>query len=174
MNSQRRRCWICSKMSSVWKKMPGGSAYCADGCHSTTGFDRRTLDGRALTPPGYWDFELSAAEESAQLDLQKRLATQLSEQTVDESQPHPGEKTIAEMMQCKYARQCIEALVFRSSSSQSTAVLTLLARMKPFDLHWQARMVYLLRTVTWRPELQEMSLILAQAWRVTPRLNWNL
>lgn len=173
MCSQNRRCCICNKLSRIWKSMKGGSPYCADGCYSTTGFDRRTLDGRTLTPPGYWDIQLSSAEKAAQACLQERLLAQLKAQGVAESQPDPGEQIIAQMMQCKCARQLLEWVIFMSPPAEGLAVLTLLARIKPFDLHWQARIIYLTRTSSHK-QLQEMSPRLAQTWGITPRLNWNL
>lgn len=40
----RKKCCMCGKLSQKWERV-NGVTYCYDGCHSTTGKDRRTTDG---------------------------------------------------------------------------------------------------------------------------------
>ena len=49
---RRRRCVICGKLTHKWKRINMGSWHCYDGCYSTTGWDRRTIDGQPLWENG--------------------------------------------------------------------------------------------------------------------------
>jgi hypothetical protein len=42
----RRRCTVCRKLTENWQRINGGPWHCYDGCYSTTGYDRRTPDGK--------------------------------------------------------------------------------------------------------------------------------
>jgi hypothetical protein len=46
MKIKRRRCTICNRLTENWQRVNGGPWYCYDGCFSTTGYDRRTKDGK--------------------------------------------------------------------------------------------------------------------------------
>lgn len=44
---RRHKCVICNKLSNVTQRFGSGAPwYCWDGCYSTTGVDRRTVDGK--------------------------------------------------------------------------------------------------------------------------------
>lgn len=45
---KRKRCFICRKMTYNWQRINSGAWHCYDGCYSTTGFDRRSLDGKPI------------------------------------------------------------------------------------------------------------------------------
>lgn len=49
---KRRRCCICRKLTYNWQRVNGGPWHCYDGCYSTTGMDRRTIDGTPLWKGG--------------------------------------------------------------------------------------------------------------------------
>ena len=55
----RKRCIACSQLTEKWEKVNSGPTHCYDGCFSTTGSDRRTIDGKpAWLPHGKkkaWD-----------------------------------------------------------------------------------------------------------------------
>jgi ribosomal protein L37AE/L43A len=42
---ERHICINCRKKTENFQRVNGGSWYCYDGCYSTTGTDRRTVDG---------------------------------------------------------------------------------------------------------------------------------
>lgn len=46
MNVRRKRCVVCHLLTKNWQRVNGSPWYCFDGCHSTTGMDRRTVDGK--------------------------------------------------------------------------------------------------------------------------------
>jgi len=48
----RRRCVVCRKLTENWQRVNGGSWYCYDGCYSTTGYDRRSINGKPLWEDG--------------------------------------------------------------------------------------------------------------------------
>jgi hypothetical protein len=48
----RKRCQVCSKLSEHWSKS-GSFVFCYDGCFGTTGWDRRTINGKPL-----WEMSL--------------------------------------------------------------------------------------------------------------------
>ena len=45
---ERHRCCNCGKMTKNYQRINGGPWHCYDGCYSTTGWDRRTIDGTPL------------------------------------------------------------------------------------------------------------------------------
>jgi hypothetical protein len=47
----RKKCNICNKLSTNWQKVNGSIAHCFDGCYSTTGRDKRTIDGQPAWLP---------------------------------------------------------------------------------------------------------------------------
>lgn len=49
--NKRKRCCVCRQLTHKWQAVNGGSAYCYDGCHSTTGRDNRTVDGEPAWLP---------------------------------------------------------------------------------------------------------------------------
>jgi hypothetical protein len=49
---KRRRCHGCRKLTEKWQSYNGGVWHCYDGCYSTTGYDRRTVDGTPLWEGG--------------------------------------------------------------------------------------------------------------------------
>ena len=42
------KCWKCFKMSRKAHKVNGSPWFCYDGCYSTTGIDRRTVNGKPM------------------------------------------------------------------------------------------------------------------------------
>jgi len=49
---RRRRCTFCKKLTHKWQSVNGSPIHCYDGCHSTTGCDRRTITGKLLSEGG--------------------------------------------------------------------------------------------------------------------------
>jgi len=49
----RHKCVCCGKMTGNYQRTNGGSWHCYDGCYSTTGRDKRTINGKpAWLPDG--------------------------------------------------------------------------------------------------------------------------
>jgi hypothetical protein len=44
----RKRCVLCHCLTEKWQKVNGSPWHCYDGCYSTTGHDRRTVDGTPI------------------------------------------------------------------------------------------------------------------------------
>ncbi len=61
----KRKCVICKKRTENWQRVNGSSWYCYDGCYSTTGMDRRTIDGTPRWEGGKpWPHLVRAEEEA--------------------------------------------------------------------------------------------------------------
>lgn len=88
MTVRRRRCVNCNLLTTQWQRINGSPWHCFDGCHSTTGRDRRTIDGdpawlpyrdqKAWAPARMWSefwkrMEAESAERNALL-VQKAQA----------------------------------------------------------------------------------------------------
>ncbi len=41
----RKRCASCQKLTEKWQRINGSPWHCYDGCFSTLGYDKRTVDG---------------------------------------------------------------------------------------------------------------------------------
>lgn len=173
MRERRRRCITCNKLTKYWQRINGGPWHCYDGCYSTTGADRRTLDGRPLYPEGYWDLQLTEEESAARKTLRERLMAALKTEATADNLPHPAEQIISEIMNnTRGAEQLLESAALSSSPTRlSVTLLALLSRVRPFDEHWRARMIYLcLRSDS--PGLRNTVPALTQAWGITPRPGW--
>ena len=59
---KRKRCCFCKKLTFRWQRINGSQWHCYDGCYSTTGYDRRTKDGKPL-----WEKEEQEAKTVIQL-----------------------------------------------------------------------------------------------------------
>ena len=57
----RHKCVCCGKMTSNYQRINGGHWHCYDGCYSTTGWDKRTING---TPAWLPDGKKKAWDES--------------------------------------------------------------------------------------------------------------
>lgn len=44
---RRKRCQFCLNLTEKWSKI-GATTFCYDGCHSATGWDHRTINGKPL------------------------------------------------------------------------------------------------------------------------------
>ena len=48
----RKRCSICRKLTFKYQRVNGGAWHCYDGCYSTTGYDKRSIDGTPMWKGG--------------------------------------------------------------------------------------------------------------------------
>lgn len=172
MKERRRRCTTCHKLTKYWQRVNGSPWHCYDGCYSTTGIDRRTMDGLPLYPEGYWNLQLTEEEKDARGILRERLMVALKTGVTQDGQPHPAEQIISEIMNSQGAEQLLESAALTSSPTHlRITLLSLLSRIRPFDEHWRARLIYsCLRSDS--SSIRNMSSTLSQAWGIVPRSSW--